>query len=31
MRTTLPLGPDASSVLLRTSNTIRASPVYDRG
>src|SRR5215208_6107797 len=28
MRTTLPAGPVASSVLLRTSNTIAGDPVY---
>src|SRR5215211_8843977 len=30
MRTTLPDGPEASSVLLRTSNTIGGDPVYGR-
>src|SRR3954467_4352404 len=31
MRTTLPVGPDASAVLLRTSNTMVCRPVYGRG
>src|SRR4051794_14952244 len=31
MRTTLPAGPDDSTVLLRTSNSIAGDPVYGRG